>query len=79
VVKILLVRNHGIVTIRRIFLLQIAKSHPPITMTVAVHGKNGINGECAGNYHLMDEESSRHIDILPGITSSGTKNLQDDY
>jgi hypothetical protein len=32
--------------------------------TLALHG---INGDSAGNYHLMDEESIGGMIILPGI------------
>jgi hypothetical protein len=39
--------------------------------TLALHG---ISGDSAGNYHLMDEESTGGMVIPPGITSSGTKN-----
>jgi hypothetical protein len=30
----------------------------------------GIIGHSAGKYHLMDDESTRGMVILPGITSS---------
>jgi hypothetical protein len=53
-------------------LPKLALQLPPSTM--AVLGKNGITGDLAGNYHLMDEESTGRMVIQPGITSSGTKN-----
>jgi hypothetical protein len=33
-----------------------------------------MNGDSAGNYHLMDEESTGGMVILPGITSLWTRN-----
>jgi hypothetical protein len=40
-------------------------------LPLALHG---INCDSAGNYYLMDEESTGGIIIPPGITSSGTQN-----
>jgi hypothetical protein len=41
---------------------------------VAVSNKNRINGDSAGNYHLLDEESTRGKFIPQGITNSNTRN-----
>jgi hypothetical protein len=38
--------------------------------TLALHG---INGESAGNYHLIDEESTRGRGFLVGIPSLFTR------
>jgi hypothetical protein len=71
------VRNPGIVT--RIFRPGTANTCPPITTSVAVHGKNRINGASARNYHLFDDESTERMVIRPGITSSGAKNPPEEW
>jgi hypothetical protein len=35
---------------------------------------HGINSDSAGNYQLIDVESTVRMGFLPGITSSGTRN-----
>jgi hypothetical protein len=49
--------------------------HPDDFSNAMCQHSHGINGDFAGNYHLMDEESTRGMVIPPGITSSWTKNL----
>jgi hypothetical protein len=39
---------------------------------------HGINSVSAGNYQLIDVESTVRIGFLPGITSSGTRNLPEE-
>jgi hypothetical protein len=39
--------------------------------TLAFHG---INSDSAGNYQLLDVESTVRMGFLPGNTSSGTRN-----
>jgi hypothetical protein len=70
-VKILLSKESGIVTIRKIYRPQYARTHPPINATVAVHGK--------GELPPQDKESTREMVIPPGITSSWTKNLPEEW
>jgi hypothetical protein len=43
--------------------------------TLAFHG---INSYFARNYQLIDVESTVRIGFLPGITSSGTRNLTEE-
>jgi hypothetical protein len=39
----------------------------------------GINSDSAGNYQLIDVESSKSMGFLPGITSSGIRNPPEEY
>jgi hypothetical protein len=39
--------------------------------TLSFHGMNSYS---AGNYQLIDVESTARMGFLPGITSSGTRN-----
>jgi hypothetical protein len=40
---------------------------------------HGINSDFAGNYQLIDVESTVRIGFPPGITSSGTRNPPEEY
>jgi hypothetical protein len=70
------VKNPGLVTIQSIFRPQNCQQSlystitVPITVNLAVCDKNGIHGYSAGNYHLIDEESTGGMVTLTGITSS---------
>jgi hypothetical protein len=44
--------------------------------TLAFHG---ITSDSAGNYQLIDMESTVRMGFPPGITSSGTRNLPEEY
>jgi hypothetical protein len=44
--------------------------------TLALHG---INSDSAGNYQLIDLESTIRMGFLPGITSLGTINPPKEY
>jgi hypothetical protein len=57
-------------TIRRIFRPRTANTLPPITASVVIRCRNGINVDSAGNYHLMDRESTQGMVILQRIVSS---------
>jgi hypothetical protein len=48
----------------------------PINATAAVSSKNGINCDSAGNYYLMDKESTGGKVFLSGITSSWMRSLR---
>jgi hypothetical protein len=73
------------------FLPQTANTRPPIARAVSVRGKmvvlpgitrSGINQRTvysAGNYQLMDEESTRGMVIPLGITSSWTRNQPEEW
>jgi hypothetical protein len=44
--------------------------------TLAFHW---INSDSAGNYQLIDVESTVRMGFLPGITTSGTRNQPKEY